>query len=170
MATLRKTIMAIIQWLFLVVLALAIVLVIAGQAGLLRGNAPADIGVQQGKLKRPSKTENSACSQADLWPDHPMRDYARVEPFKYSGDGKAALQKIATILQGMERTTLVKQEPTYLYAQAGTALLKFTDDVEFYLDEAAGVIHVRSASRLGRKDFNVNRQRVEAIRAKFNAG
>jgi uncharacterized protein (DUF1499 family) len=162
--------MAIIQWLLIVVVAIAVLLVIAGQAGLLRGSAPADLGVQQGKLKRPSKTENSVSSQADLWPDHPMRDYARIEPFKYSGDGKAALQKIAGILQGMERTTIVKQEPSYLYAQAGTALLKFTDDVEFYLDDAAGVIHVRSASRIGRKDLGVNRQRVEAVRAKFNAG
>jgi uncharacterized protein (DUF1499 family) len=27
------------------------------------------------------------------------------------------------------------------------------------------VIHVRSASRIGRKDFGVNRARIEAIRA-----
>jgi len=40
----------------------------------------------------------------------------------------------------------------------------FVDDVEFLLDEKAGVIHVRSASRLGRSDFGVNRDRVETIR------
>ncbi|MEY2896226.1 MAG: hypothetical protein RL669_495, partial [Pseudomonadota bacterium] len=32
---------------------------------------------------------------------------------------------------------------------------------------AEGVIHVRSASRLGRRDFGVNRERVEAIRAAY---
>jgi uncharacterized protein (DUF1499 family) len=44
----------------------------------------------------------------------------------------------------------------------------FVDDVEFFLDEGANVIHVRSASRLGQSDLGVNRKRVETIRAKFN--
>ena len=48
-------------------------------------------------------------------------------------------------------------------------LLKFTDDVEFVLDEPASVIHMRSASRLGRKDLGANRTRLEAIRNKFNS-
>ena len=42
----------------------------------------------------------------------------------------------------------------------------YVDDVEFYLDRALGAIHVRSASRLGRSDFGVNRERIEAIRAR----
>lgn len=41
----------------------------------------------------------------------------------------------------------------------------FVDDVEFLLDAGARVIHVRSASRLGRRDFGVNRARIEALRA-----
>jgi hypothetical protein len=43
------------------------------------------------------------------------------------------------------------------------------DDVEFSLDEATGVIHVRSASRIGHGDRGVNRARVEAIRSAFMA-
>jgi uncharacterized protein (DUF1499 family) len=64
----------------------------------------------------------------------------------------------------------VTQSPDYLYAQCSTRWLKFTDDVEFYLDASAGVIHVRSASRIGRSDLGVNRARVEALRARFAAG
>jgi len=45
--------------------------------------------------------------------------------------------------------------------------LGFVDDVEFRIDEAAGVIHVRSASRTGYWDLGVNRRRVEAIREAF---
>jgi uncharacterized protein (DUF1499 family) len=41
------------------------------------------------------------------------------------------------------------------------------DDAEFWLDPAAGVIQVRSASRLGSKDFGVNRKRIEAIRSRY---
>jgi uncharacterized protein (DUF1499 family) len=144
---------------------LALVLLIAGQAGFLRGNAPTDIGVKDGKLKRPSKTENSVTSQADQWADHPMRAYASIAPLKISGDGSAEMGKIAATLVALPRTTIVQQSGDYLYAQCTTALLKFTDDVEFYLDKTNGMIQVRSASRIGRKDFGVNRARVEHIRA-----
>jgi uncharacterized protein (DUF1499 family) len=44
----------------------------------------------------------------------------------------------------------------------------FVDDVEFLVDDAAKVIHVRSASRLGESDMGVNRSRIEAIRTQFN--
>jgi len=60
-------------------------------------------------------------------------------------------------------------QPDYLYVEYQTATLKFIDDVEFALDAAKSEIHVRSASRLGRSDFGVNRNRVEKIRAAFDA-
>lgn len=159
--------MKLIGLMALFVLALAAVVLVAGQLGLLAGTAPGNLGVRDGKLKPPSTSPNSVSSQADLYPDHPQRAYAQIAPLKFTGDGKAAMQKLAQLLKTSERTVLVKQEPGYLYAQSSTALLKFTDDVEFYLDEGAGVIHVRSASRLGRKDFGVNRQRIEALRTRF---
>jgi uncharacterized protein (DUF1499 family) len=149
----------------LAIAVLALALLIAGQMGLLRGKAPTDLGVKDGQLKRPSKTENSVSSQADLWVDHPMQAYARIAPFKISGDGSAEMAKILATLQAMPRTSIVTQDSRYVYAQCSTQLLKFTDDVEFYVDTAAGLIHVRSASRLGRKDFGVNRARIEYIRA-----
>lgn len=67
----------------------------------------------------------------------------------------------------MDRTVVVKQEPDYIYAQCTSSVLQFTDDLEFWLDRTAGVIHVRSASRLGRKDLNANRSRVEKIRVEY---
>ena len=85
----------------------------------------------------------------------------------YSGDGIAAMSKLALVLTNQERTTLVTRHTDYLYAQSTTAVLKFTDDLEFWLDTRNSVIQVRSASRLGRKDFGVNRARIEAIRAQF---
>ena len=56
------------RFIILFALAVAIValaLVIAGQAGLLKGKAPDDLGLKDGKLKRPSRTQNSATSQAN---------------------------------------------------------------------------------------------------------
>jgi uncharacterized protein (DUF1499 family) len=156
------------RYLLLFVLAvalLALVLLIAGQLGMLRGKAPADLGVKDGKLKRPSFTENSVSSQASLWPDHPRQAYAAIAPIDIAADGSAEMGRIADLLQTMPRTVVVQKDDAYIYAQCTTQLLKFTDDIEFYLDKSAKVIHVRSASRVGQKDFGVNRARVEKIRA-----
>ena len=53
----------------------------------------------------------------------------------------------------------------YLHAEFKSALLGFVDDVQFMADPAAGVIHMRSASRVGYSDLGANRKRVENIRA-----
>ncbi len=135
---------------------------------MLKGQAPADLGLQNGgKLKPPSKTDNSVSSQADWYPDHPQRSYSQIAPLAYSGDGTAAMARLASVVEALPRTVIVTRQPGYLYAQCSTRMLGFTDDVEFALDTTASVIHVRSASRIGRKDFGVNRQRVEQIRAAF---
>jgi uncharacterized protein (DUF1499 family) len=57
---------------------------------------------------------------------------------------------------------------TYLHAEFRSAVFRFVDDLEFLADESAGVIHVRSASRVGTSDLGVNRRRVETIRARWN--
>jgi len=36
--------------------------------------------------------------------------------------------------------------------------------VEFLEDASSGLVHVRSASRLGHSDLGANRKRIEAIR------
>ena len=156
------------SYFLIAIIALAVLAVLAGQLGMLAGTPPNNLGVKDGRLKPPAKTPNSVSSQADLYPDHPQKDFARIEAIKFSGEGAAAMQKLAGVLKGMERMTIVKQEPDYLYATQNTALMRYTDDVEFYMDKAAGVIHVRSSSRLGRKDFDVNRERIEAVRKKFD--
>lgn len=141
--------------------------VLAGQLGFLTGPVPKDLGVHANRLKPPSPTPNSVSSQADLYPDHPQRNYARIAPFRFTGDGEKAMARLADILKNSERTHVVTEAPDYLYAQCTTRILKFTDDIEFWLDRSASVIQVRSASRLGGKDFDVNRERVETIRTQF---
>jgi len=157
--------MLIIKWLAIVVLLVIVLAVAAGQLGFLQGTAPTDLGVRDGKLKPPSMTENSVTSQAALYPDHPQRKYADIAPLPVKGEGPATIAQIKAIVEGMDGAKVVKSEPGYLYAQFTTKLMKYVDDVEFWFDPAANVIHVRSASRVGRGDLGVNRKRIEAVRA-----
>jgi uncharacterized protein (DUF1499 family) len=159
--------MKILWFLALLVVVLALALIIAGQMGLLAGKAPSRLGVTDGRLKPPSSTPNSVSSQASLYPDHPQQAYATIAPLTFKGDGEAAIKELAQVLTLLPRTVIVTQNADYLYAQSTTALLKFTDDVEFWLDKPNNVIQARSSSRLGHKDLGVNRARVEAIRAAF---
>jgi uncharacterized protein (DUF1499 family) len=158
------------NWLIGIVIALAalVLLVVAsGQMGWLHGKAPADLGVNGGRLKRPSGTPNSVTSQADLFADHPMRDYARVAPLPASGGAQASIARLRGVIDRWPGASVIEQRDDYLYARFETKLLRFVDDAEFWYDPAAQAIQVRSASRLGRKDFGVNRARVEAIREKL---
>jgi uncharacterized protein (DUF1499 family) len=162
-----------LAWLFWIVVGLVILVFLAGQLGLLKGRAPNDLGVREGKLKPPSRTPNSVSSQAHLYQGEGA-EYARIEPFTVSGDEAQALARVKSIVEKMPGAQIVEAKPDYLYAQFTTQWLKFVDDVEFWVapkNEAGEVVmHVRSASRIGRKDFGVNRARIESIRAMYAAG
>ena len=162
-------VLKIVLWAVILLAALAVALVVAGRIGLLRGSEPMNLGVRDGRLAPPSRTPNSVTSQAALYPDHPMREVAQIAPLALRGDAQATLAKLRDIVQAMPGARLVKSDAGYLYVQFTTPLLKFVDDAEFWIDSAAGVIQVRSASRVGRKDFGVNRQRIESIRRRLAA-
>ncbi len=162
--------LSILKILLWVVAGLVVAVLVAGQLGLLKGKAPTDLGLKNGRLKPPAMNPNSVSSQASQHPDHPFRAYADIAPLTYTGDGAAAFARATQIVKGMPGTTVIDEKPGYLYAQCETRWLKFTDDLELALDESARVIHVRSASRLGRSDMGVNRARAEAIRAAMASG
>lgn len=147
---------------------LVVVLLLAAQFGLFAGKQPGNIGVNNECLKPPSKTRNSVTSQAHLHADHVQLQYASIEPLPFKNNSAAAsMQALLAVLKSMRGVTIVDAKPDYIYAQSQTKVLKFVDDVEFWVNPAKGVIEVRSASRLGREDFGVNRKRIEDIRAKY---
>ncbi len=157
--------MLLLKWIVIVLIVLVLAAIAAGQAGLLTGKEPPDLGVREGKLKPLSKTDNCVSSQAGLYPDHPQRRYAEIAPLALRGDGPVTLAKLKAVVEAMPGAKVVKSQPDYLYAQFTTKLMKYVDDVEFWYDPAAQVIQVRSASRLGKSDQGANRKRVDAVRA-----
>ena len=128
----------------------------------LSGTRPTNLGVKDGKLAVCPSTPNCVCSQD---PDQAHQ----IAPITYDGAPDAAFTKLKDIIQGMERAQIITEAADYLYAEFTSQLMGFVDDVEFYVDSAAQMIHVRAAARLGQSDLGVNRKRVETIRAQFNA-
>jgi uncharacterized protein (DUF1499 family) len=94
----------------------------------------------------------------------------RMDPIPYTGSLDAARARLQQVLREYPRTRIVSDpslEPHYLKVECRSKLLHFVDDVEFVFEEETKQIRFRSASRLGRKDFGVNRKRMEEIRAAF---
>ena len=60
--------------------------------------------------------------------------------------------------------------PSRSRAECRSRIFRFVDDVEIHFDDDAKLIHFRSAARLGRRDFGVNRERMERVRQDFLAG
>ena len=149
--------------------ALPLAVLVAGQLGAFAGAAPADLGVRDGRLKAPSATPNSVHSQAALWPEHPQRAYAQIAALPLRGDGPATMARLRAVVAAMPGATVVTTRGDYLHASFRTRWMGFVDDAEFWFDPAAGAVQLRSASRLGRRDFGVNRQRIEAIRTALAA-
>ena len=148
-------------------IAIPVLLIAAGQLGMLTGSLPANMGVTDGKLKTLSATRNSVSSQAKLYPDHPMNSFAAIDALPSMGDTAASMGRLLTALQTMPGVRITVQQSDYLRAEASTKILGFVDDLEFWFNPQAQVIELRSASRLGREDFGTNRKRIEAIRAAY---
>lgn len=166
----NNNVAGLIKLIFYAVLGLIAIVLIGARIGFFAGQAPTDLGVSDGRLKAPASSRNSVSSQAMLYPAHPQLDYARIAPLEFiEGNATASMQALIGVLSTRPEIRLVRQEPEYLYAEARTPWLRFVDDLEFWANPAQGVIEVRSASRLGREDFGVNRQRVESIRAAYLA-
>jgi uncharacterized protein (DUF1499 family) len=121
---------------------------------------PANLGVRDGRLAPCPPTPNCVCSQCDD-PVH------AVPPFAVTGPPDAAWSRLRDVLTAYPRTRVVTATDHYLHAECSSLVFRFVDDVEFLRDDAGGVIHVRSAARVGRSDLGVNRRRVRDLRVKF---
>lgn len=124
------------------------------------GQRPTNLGVQNGKLAACPASPNCVCSY-DTDAQH------QIAPIAYSSGKPEAMTALKQVIQSLERTAIISETADYLYAEFSSKLMGYVDDVEFYFDPTAPVIQVRSASRLGKSDLGVNRQRIELIRAKL---
>lgn len=88
-----------------------------------------------------------------------------IEAFALTADADEAWQAVRRLLAEMPRTRVVTEGSNYLHAECTSRIFRFVDDLELQLRPADGVIAVRSASRVGRSDLGVNRDRVESLRA-----
>lgn len=135
---------------------------LAARSYLSRGNPPSLGADVDGALKACADRPNCVSSQAS-------DDAHRVDAFAYIGDRANTQARLGAILAGMPRMHAVTQSDQYWHYTQTSALFRFIDDVEFFFDDAAGAVRLRSASRIGYSDMGVNRKRIEGLRAELQA-
>lgn len=121
---------------------------------------PANIGVADGQLAPCPNTPNCVSTQAN-------DNHHKIAPIAYTGEQKEAKAQLMRALFNMNRSRLMVDLPDYVYVEFRSPLFHFIDDTEFYFDDSAKLIHMRSAARLGQGDGGMNRRRLETIRLAF---
>ncbi len=137
---------------------LTVVLAIAAR----RVGAPATIGVRDARLAACPVSPNCVSTQAER-PDQ------YLAPLPFVGSPEAAIEAVAALVAAEPRAEIIVVQPTYLHAVFRSPTVGFPDDVEFYADETTGLLHFRSAARLGYDDAGVNRRRMEQLSAALAA-
>ncbi len=111
-------------------------------------------GLKDGKLSEPDHKPNNVCSETGVQPER------AVAPLK------ASFNDVADAIEATGGTITARSDD-YLSATYMSPIFKFVDDVEIRRD--GDVTQIRSASRVGFSDRNVNRKRVEMIRTQLQS-
>lgn len=138
---------------------LLLCLLTLGMAGC-AGQPPDNLGVRDGRLAPCPESPNCVSSQE-------TDEVHGMEPLAIPLPPERAQELLLEVLQEMPRSKIVTTEPGYVRAEFRSRIFRFVDDVEFYFDKEAGLLHYRSASRLGRSDLGVNRDRMVTILGKL---
>lgn len=111
----------------------------------------------------PAPAQLAACTGGPHCVSSLGDDEHRVAAFKLTQPAESAWPAVVEAVRGSERTTIVQSDGHYLHAEVASPWHFYTDDLELMLGND-GHIDVRSSSRIGYYDFEVNRKRIEALR------
>lgn len=89
-----------------------------------------------------------------------------IAPLRYCEDADRALQALVAAVRSLPGFKSLEADGRYLHAVYVTPTMRYRDDLELLLRDD-GTIDVRSISRIGYRDFGVNRERVDRLRDRY---
>ena len=148
--------MVLIISLIIIVLIFAMFYALAAKSRI--GSAPG-INLQQGQLLHCPTTPNCINSE------HPSDKEHYTAPIELTNNSNPIMHchSVITAMGGQ----IQYEDAHYLAAVFSSSLFGFVDDFEIRLDEKSHMLHVRSASRVGRSDFGINSKRVRTFKRMF---
>lgn len=117
--------------------------------------------ISNGKLLPCPPTPNCVCSEGH-------QENSPIKPLVFTSSASEAWQTLQDILLEMGGQ-IEEVDSSFLHATFRSRVFRFVDDVTARLDKEKNRIQIRSASRVGRSDFGVNRKRMEELRKRFTS-
>ncbi len=118
-------------------------------------------GMEQGRLQPCPVTPNCISSETGESDSHATAAL-KVTASRH----QTPMERIKTVIVGLGGS-IIKADENYISATFSSSVFRFTDDLEIRRDQSLGVYHIRSASRVGHSDMDVNRNRVEDLKARL---
>jgi len=124
-------------------------------------NQPDTLGVTDGEFA-PCPDSPNCVNSFDSDEEH------AIDSLTVTGSVESIQAALLQVIHNQSGTSVITTDTTYIHATYRSQIMGYIDDVEFLIDADAGLVHVRSASRLGHSDMGVNRARIEDIRTSLN--
>lgn len=123
-------------------------------------NAP---GLIDGFLSKCPNTPNCVCSENKDHSGH------YISPINISQNPKHNINYFIILKDTVKSIggTIQIENENYFSAIFSSAIFGFVDDLEVRINSDKKIIHIRSASRVGRSDMGVNKKRVELLKQTF---
>ena len=118
------------------------------------GRMPEGLGPSAGGLAPCPSSPNCVSSAAE-------DEVHAIAAYAIDGSLEGAWQGLQAVLADTPRVEIVTARSDYIHAVFTSALMRYRDDVEFWLRPGASEIAVRSASRVGYGDMGANRTRID---------
>lgn len=137
---------------------------VLGLAGLLfaQNQQPKiDLGLEKGQLKEIPLNPNCVSTQT-------KQAEKLIEPLALKATVEASKAAMVKALKAYGSIEIKEEKDNYIYAVATTGKMKFHDDIEIYFDDKMGVVQYRSASRAGKSDLGLNKERYDQIVSVYN--
>ncbi len=123
---------------------------------------PAGLGVNGGRLAPMPKSPNAVSSQTE----DPEK---RVDPFPFKANLADSVEAVLKALDSYGNITVIEKKQDYIHAVSTTPTMHYHDDIEFYFNQADGIVEFRSGSRIGHSDMGLNRERYEALKGFYDS-
>lgn len=135
-------------------------ILLVGAYMVVKNNVTPSLGVDNGLFLPLASSPNGVSTQAQN-PEKLIKPLPFMESLE---DTKAGIIK-ACKLYGDCR--IVSESENYIHMVFTTGIMKFNDDVEFYMNESRLVVEYRSQSRVGYSDMGLNRERYDSILSSY---
>ena len=133
-------------------------MILAAITGGCSGSRPDSVGVHNSRLSDCPGSPNCVSSES-------TDDRFQVPSLHLADTSGNQWEELIATVKAMPRTSIIVQTDNYLHAECKSRVFRFVDDLELLLNRETGEISIRSASRVGRSDFGVNRKRIDSLRA-----